>query len=699
MIQIAVYGKGGIGKSTVSANISYELAKRGNNVLQIGCDPKHDSTRLLLDGKTQMTVLEYLRTVPKEKRRLSDVLFKGSAGVNCIEAGGPEPGVGCAGRGILSMFDFLDKNGINEGNYDYKVYDVLGDVVCGGFAVPLRKNYADAVYIVTSGEFMSIYAANNILKGLLNYNDGRPRVGGLILNSRGMEGEYEYVKNFADGVGLPIISVIPRDRLFSDAESQGKTLCELYGDSEAFLSISKIVDDIELTKKDVSRLYFPHPLDEDSMDLVAKGISINDCKKLEYKRICNKVSACSSLQSCAGAGAVYYINWIRGIHIIIHGPTSCAYMMCYLADSRTVERDLHGDMISEWDRISCTNLNDSSSVFGGLEKLESLIRERASEGDEVIFVISMCVPGIIGDNISDLCSKLSSELRIKIVPLPTDGIGIGGAIAGRDLAIDELIKFIEPCKEKDPCLINLLGDYRSKKEFFSYFDKSIEDLLSMAGLKVNTIYPGKCTLDDIRNMGRAKITTLAHDDITFLESAKKICDASDSILMKEPLPNGMTSIERWLDEISSINGKDLTDIKKKIRNQYISEIDKIRPKTLGKKVILITHPSTKRTWLYELLDDLGIEVIKQRNSTMNRWVMGNELSKNSNPYTSDDTIADISSLKPDLVLTDSQADLYIDYRVGVIGNPVPGLAGIIDYAKRLSMLFETPILETWRMPL
>ncbi|MBQ2762201.1 MAG: AAA family ATPase, partial [Candidatus Methanomethylophilaceae archaeon] len=274
MLQVAIYGKGGIGKSTISANISYELARRGNSVLQIGCDPKHDSTRLLLEGKTQRTVLEYLRSVPKENRKLEDVLYKGSAGVNCIEAGGPEPGVGCAGRGILSMFDFLDRNGIGEENYDYKLYDVLGDVVCGGFAVPLRKKYADAVYIVTSGEFMSMYAANNILKGLLNYNDGRPRVGGLILNSRGMKGEYEYVKNFADGVGLPIIAVIPRDPLFSQAESQGKTLSELYRDSDAFRELSKVVDDIELTKQDVTRLFFPKPLDENSMDLVAKGIPL-----------------------------------------------------------------------------------------------------------------------------------------------------------------------------------------------------------------------------------------------------------------------------------------------------------------------------------------------------------------------------------------------------------------------------------------
>lgn len=699
MLQVAVYGKGGIGKSTISANISYELARRGNSVLQIGCDPKHDSTRLLLNGKTQRTVLEYLRSVPKENRKLEDVLCEGSAGVNCIEAGGPEPGVGCAGRGILSMFDFLDRNGIEEGNYDYKLYDVLGDVVCGGFAVPLRKKYADAVYIVTSGEFMSMYAANNILKGLLNYNDGRPRVGGLILNSRGMKGEYEYVKNFADGVGLPIVSVIPRDPLFSEAESNGRTLSELFRDSDAFSAISKVVDDIESVNQDRSRLSFPHPLDDESMDLVAKGIPLTDRKEIQYQRIQNKVSDCRSLKSCAGAGAVIYVTWVKGIHTIIHGPTSCAYMMCYLEDSRTIERDKIGDMRSGWDYVSCTNLNDSSSVFGGSEKLESLIRERASKGDEVIFVISTCVPGIIGDNICDICSKLSNELGVDVVPIPTDGIGVGGAINGRDIAVDEIIKLIRPCDEKDPDSINIMGDYRSRMEFYRYFDKSVEELISKAGLKINTIYPGKCKLSDIRNMGKASLAVHAQDDITFAESADRICMASGTRLMREPLPRGMRSIERWLDEVSEIRDRDLEDVKADIRERYDSEISKLRTSTQGKKVLLITHPSVQRPWMDELLDDLGIVVLKRRNLTVNRWIMGTEESEKSKPYLSEETVSDINEMEPDLVLSDSQSDMYIGHRVGIIGQPAAGLEGILDYARRLTMMFETPVAETWRMPL
>ncbi|MCL2334376.1 MAG: AAA family ATPase, partial [Candidatus Methanoplasma sp.] len=173
-IQIAIYGKGGIGKSTSSANISFSLADMGKKVIQIGCDPKHDSTRALIQGREQTTVLDYIRKTPPFDRKLNDIVLEGVKGIKCVEAGGPEPGIGCAGRGILSTFDTLKKLGLNDVDFDVKMYDVLGDVVCGGFAVPLRNEYADGVYLVTSGEFMSIYAANNILKGIKNFDKGVP---------------------------------------------------------------------------------------------------------------------------------------------------------------------------------------------------------------------------------------------------------------------------------------------------------------------------------------------------------------------------------------------------------------------------------------------------------------------------------------------------------------------------------------------
>jgi nitrogenase iron protein NifH len=156
MRQIAIYGKGGIGKSTLTANLSAALADDGRRVLQIGCDPKHDSTKLLLGGTSQRTVLELLKEHGEGALGRDDIVLVGYGGIACVEAGGPEPGVGCAGRGILSMAKTLDAVGLDRGGYDVVAYDVLGDVVCGGFSVPMRADYADEVYIVSSGEIMSL---------------------------------------------------------------------------------------------------------------------------------------------------------------------------------------------------------------------------------------------------------------------------------------------------------------------------------------------------------------------------------------------------------------------------------------------------------------------------------------------------------------------------------------------------------------
>lgn len=228
MRQIAIYGKGGIGKSTTTQNTVVALAEMGRKVTIVGCDPKADSTRLIMHTKAQATVMDLARergTV--EDLELDEVLMEGFLGVKCAESGGPEPGVGCAGRGVITAINFLEENGAYNDETDYVFYDVLGDVVCGGFAMPIRENKAKEIYIVTSGEMMAMYAANNISKGILKYaTTGTVRLGGLICNSRVVDKELELIEALAKRINTQMIHFMPRDNEVQRAELRKQTVIE-----------------------------------------------------------------------------------------------------------------------------------------------------------------------------------------------------------------------------------------------------------------------------------------------------------------------------------------------------------------------------------------------------------------------------------------------------------------------------------------
>ena len=228
--KIAFYGKGGIGKSTTAANVSAALAEKGHQVCQIGCDPKNDSTRLLLGRVCSQTVLDMVKQYSDEVKR-EHLVHIGFGGVQCVEAGGPEPGVGCAGRGIIVALEKL--KALQALPEDAIIlYDVLGDVVCGGFAVPIREGYATDIYIVSSGELMSLYAANNIAKGVARYAArGQVRLGGIIGNSRGIVNEQALLEEFAKRLNTSLVAYIPRDRTVNKAEIHRKTVIEFAADS------------------------------------------------------------------------------------------------------------------------------------------------------------------------------------------------------------------------------------------------------------------------------------------------------------------------------------------------------------------------------------------------------------------------------------------------------------------------------------
>jgi len=234
MRQIAIYGKGGIGKSTVSSNLSMALRERGLEVMQVGCDPKRDSTRSLTGGRMIPTVLETLRDLLRVGRdqnaiMLEDIVFLGDRGVRCVESGGPEPGVGCAGRGVLTALQILkDLKAFDTYKVDVVLYDILGDVVCGGFAQPIREGFAQEIYLLCSGSFMSLYAANNIAKGIRRLaRRGDTGLAGVICNSSGEEAfEKSMLSEFAQMLGSRLIAAIPRSSVIQSCEVEGQTVLQ-----------------------------------------------------------------------------------------------------------------------------------------------------------------------------------------------------------------------------------------------------------------------------------------------------------------------------------------------------------------------------------------------------------------------------------------------------------------------------------------
>lgn len=274
--QIAIYGKGGIGKSTTTQNLTAGLVEKGKKVMVVGCDPKADSTRLLLGGLAQKTVLDTIRE-EGEDVDLSRILRTGFGGTRCVESGGPEPGVGCAGRGIITSINMLENLGAYTDDLDFVFYDVLGDVVCGGFAMPIREGKAKEIYIVASGEMMALYAANNISKGIARYaRTGEVRLGGIICNSRRVDHEQDLLRAFAKELGTQLLYFVPRDNIVQRAEINKKTVIQYAPESgqaqeyrnlaEAVINNKSFVIPTPMTQERLEEILMDYGLMESSDD-------------------------------------------------------------------------------------------------------------------------------------------------------------------------------------------------------------------------------------------------------------------------------------------------------------------------------------------------------------------------------------------------------------------------------------------------
>lgn len=709
MFQVAVYGKGGIGKSTMSANISVALADEGKKVMQIGCDPKHDSTRLLLGGQAQTTVLDYVRETPIGKRVLDDVIMTGTAGVLCTEAGGPEPGIGCAGRGILTTFDTLRKLGADDLDVDVRIYDVLGDVVCGGFAVPLRGEYADAVILVTSGEFMAMYAANNIMKGMLNFDTGRPRLLGIVFNSRGGEGEREAVERFAEATGTRIIAEIPRDLLFADAEARGHTLVELYPESDAAAQIRRISEAVSEAMSDGSVLRDPSPLDDGQLSDLAAGRRIRPRSECESSRIrcCGGCSRRTSIKgtrimsSCAAYGAVAAYSRLEDTAILIHGPESCAHLMATTRAKAVL--DLYGEGI--YDRppvnvIRSTYMDDSASIFGGGGFLRDGLEKAAAEGFDRIAVVTTCMPGIIGDDHAGIIEAfVSSHPGATVDLVPADGDVAGEYNDGFMMAAEMISRRIDPSVPREEGYVNLVAP--------SFFDiqskahrRTLDDMLSAFGLKVNCRFLDDCSPNPPEMFCRGMTDILMSDT----KGAREIMSMVSRRTGREPfpavMPVGIHDYTEWIRRMGEFTGK-ADEAEREVaraESEYRSLVDMHRPRIEGTRAIITWKMGNNPDWLLDTLNDLGAEVLRigfAPNPRKAGYTPDSRYPVTAD-YTDDDLSRDLEDMGPDLLISDIIKPVPDGVSFAKLNRIGVGYRQVFEYIQYLENTMRLPDVEGWR---
>ena len=741
-MEIAIYGKGGIGKSAVSANLTAALALRGEKVLQIGCDPKHDSTRLLMHGRNIPTVLDYLKGRPMEKENANDVLKEGFMGCGCVEAGGPKPGVGCAGRGIISSFEFLNRHHVKE-NYSTVIYDVLGDVVCGGFAVPVRREYADALFLVTSGEFMALYAANNILKGILNF-DGKKyaRVGGIIFNERKLPGEDGRVERFAKATGLPVVCKIPRSAAFAKAEEAKTTLMEL----EGFEMEKSIFSDLAERILNLTALYMAKPLDDDALEeivlntkshvsfnfesgkksaawaktasdsgIICETAAETPCGKVPVDNAHAKAAApyggtkaleaapeyiSSSrppLYGCAFNGAATAAVHLTDALIIAHSPRECAFYT-WQNISSAGRKNLFNRGILMPSAISpnfeCTQMGHAEIVFGGMDSLREHVSSAIKRGYKAVVVISSCVSGIIGDDISDIENMSSDEAPV--ISISADGDINGDYMDGIRICMHTLAqKLIDPDIKPEGRCVNLVNEASvSVNRDVNY--RTISSLLGRMGISVNCRFLGDAATNEVRRFKRAPLNILADTGEDSIKLKEWLRGKYGVCFLDEPFPVGFDASQRFLYKTGSFFGCEdkAREIILEERQKYYEQIQALKPALSGKKIIMTTINSDL-DWLISAVSACGMEFVHI--GVLN--YLHTELSVTNDPDIRERMaeISDISQiyekiekLEPDIVVSNYTSALkkgaYITDTLPM--TPPAGFYSALSVLKRWARLFE-----------
>ena len=602
MYRLAIYGKGGVGKSTVSANLSYLLSCGGSTVLHVGCDPKHDSTRLLTGG-------ECIRTFASDTS--ADPVVLGDNGIMCVECGGAEPGRGCAGKGMELLFSRIA--GVDA---DYRVCDVLGDVVCGGFSLPARKANADAVVIVTSGEFMSLFAANNILKGLVNIND-RPCVMGVVLNRRGVEREEESVRAFADAAGLPVICDLPRSRLFRDAEAAGEVLSKLRPESEEAGRLRGLAEYI----RSRPRCHMPRPLSDGAMTDLAVGRPVRREEAERRRRSCSFGSFDSErnlsyrddfvMPACTSHGAAESAMMVTDAAVVLHGPSNCAYLMEFAYRRRT--------LFGTGDRRGCcpepgiySTALDGAEVFRDTgEAVERAVRSAVADGYRTVFLVPTCTSEIMGADIPLLAARASEAVGADVIPVAADEEFLSSKFGGTYGMFDALISRMGP-RPVEEGTVNLvsrwfLGLGRDEPT------RAVADLLGLLGLRVRFRMMDFCTMAQVEDFCAAEIDIQIGGGMLMDRVCDRLAERTGRPrAIQLDTPTGLSECLEWLRAIAERVprlAERLPGAEEALRGEYEAGMAEVRPRTEGLRVAVFGFMPRGPGWQFEALEAMGAEVV------------------------------------------------------------------------------------------
>ena len=720
MKEIAIYGKGGIGKSTLTGNISAALSLQGSKVLQIGCDPKHDSTRLLMGGKEITTVLDYIRDTPITEYQLKDILSRGFNNIGCIEAGGPKPGVGCAGRGIITVFELLEQFKVKK-DYDTIIYDVLGDVVCGGFAVPIRREYADTIFIVTSGEYMAIYAANNILRGIKNYDNNNKRVGGILYNKRNIEGEDERVRAFCDAVGLPIVLTIERSDNFTLAEKENRTLVQGHEckQRKMFMQFAKEV-------RDGIKLHTSSPLSDSELEEVVLGIKKVQKVEVELQEAIEEKEekAVSTLKDmtnqnryvskgtlrnmplhgCAFSGALNTSIHLSDVIVLSHSPKSCIYIS-YQSISSPLRRQFfeRGATLPVFlaPNLHATNMGEIEMVFGGMEELQRTALELLTKKPKALVIISSCPSGIIGDDINQIKENNTSDT--KIITIKTDGNLSGDFLQGMILAYTSLAKniILRDVPERENT-VNIIFERTIAKNTEDNF-QTVRLMLERMGVSVNCRFLFDTTYEKLENFCTAPLNLPASTDYTGQLLREFFTNEYNSKFYDLAFPIGFDESASWVRGIGKHFNRenDAEMIISENSKLYEDRISHIKGKLQGKKLMIMTY-NHELDWVLKAAIDVGIVIAKvcifdfsQDEGFRTKLDIDLNIEEN---YDSSKRLLDIKKYAPDILLANYESNALNE---NCIADTIPmcpdvGFFSGVEILERWVRLFELKMKGGWR---